>query len=108
SCTIRLQQPTRAFHAHRFAEEIALRIFAAELLKVGGVGVGLSTFSDDFHSEVMRERDDGRQQQRTGTLAVWPHEGAVNLQRVKRETLQVGERGMSGAEVIEREPGAQF
>ena len=35
-------------------------------------------------------------------------EGAVDLQRVEREAVEVGERGVAGAEVVEDEPDAQL
>ena len=35
----------------------ALRIFAAELVELDGVGFGLRAFGDDLHAEIMRERD---------------------------------------------------
>ena len=36
------------------------------------------------------------------------HERLVDLYCVEGKALQIGERGMAGAEIVKREPGAEF
>ena len=43
-----------------------------------------------------------------GGRAVRTHEGPVDLDRVEGEALQVGERGVAGAEIVERQAGAEL
>ena len=40
--------------------------------------------------------------------AVAAHEGLVDLDRVEREALQVGQRRIAGAEIVERQAGAEL
>ena len=87
---------------------IALRVFAAELVELDRVGIGLGAFRHHLHAEVVRERDDRAQDHRARALAVGAHERLVDLDGVEREALQIGERGMAGAEIVERQAGAEL
>ena len=60
----------RARPAHRLAEDEALRVFAAELIELDRIGVGLGAFGDDVHAEIVRQRDDRAQDDRARALAV--------------------------------------
>src|SRR5262249_61588040 len=84
-----------------------LRILAAELIELDRIRVGFGAFGYDFHAEVVCERDERTQDHRTRPLAVRAHEGSVDLDAVERKPLQVGERGVAAAEVVERRTGAQ-
>ena len=55
----------------------------------------------------MRQRDDGaRDRRRFGAGVAFHDEGTVDLERVDREALQVGERGVAGTEVVDRDGDA--
>jgi hypothetical protein len=56
----------------------------------------------------MRERDDRTQDHRPRAARGGAHEGLVDLDGVERKALQIGQRGMAGAEVVERKPGAKL
>src|SRR5262245_50032720 len=47
------EQLARGLRTHGLAEHIALRIFAAELIKLDRVGVGLRTFRHHLHAEIV-------------------------------------------------------
>src|SRR5690606_7617158 len=53
------QQFARGLWSHRFAEGVTLRVFAAELVKLHGVGIRFSALGDHFHTEIVRQRNDG-------------------------------------------------
>ena len=36
------------------------------------------------------------------------HEGTIDLDRIEGEALQIGKRGIAGAEIVEAETGAEF
>ena len=95
------QQPHRRVGVHRFAEGKALRVFAAQLIELDRIRVRLGAFRHHVHAEVMRQRDDRFQDHRAGAAAGGAHERLVDLDGVERETLQVGQRGMAGAEIVE-------
>ncbi len=94
--------------AHRLPEGEALGEVAAELIELGGIRLGLCTFRDDIHAEIVTQCDDRSQYNRPRSLGIRPHKGPVDLDGVERKTLQVGQRGMAGAEVIKREAGAEL
>src|SRR5260370_32550728 len=96
------QKPHRGIGVHRLAEGKALRVFAAELIELDRVRIGLRAFGDDVHAEVVGERDDRFQDHRARAAAGGSHEGLVDLDGVERKALQIGERGMAGAEIIKR------
>src|SRR5262249_37745185 len=48
------------------------------------------------------------QDHRPLALARRAHERLIDLDRVEGEPLQIAERGMAGAEVVERQPGAEL
>jgi putative transcriptional regulator len=49
---------------HRLAEGKALRVFAAELIELDRIGIGLGALGDHVHAEIVRERDDRAQDHR--------------------------------------------
>src|SRR5262249_41652988 len=86
----------------------ALREFAAQLEELDRIRVSLGAFRHNVHPEIVRQRDDGAQDHRPLALARGAHERLIDLDRVEREPLQIAERGMAGAEVVERQPGAKL
>src|SRR5262245_9516183 len=96
-----LQQRFGVVRAHGLAEVIALRIFAAELRELDRIRIGFGALGHDFHAEIVRERDDRAQDHGARALAVRPYEGLVDLDGVERKALQVGERGVAAAEIVE-------
>src|SRR5262245_12834100 len=94
--------------AHRLAENIALRVFAAELIELDRVGIGLRALRYDLHAEVVRHRDDRAQDHRPLALAGGTHERLVDLDSVEREALKIRERRMAGAEIVERKTSAEL
>src|SRR5262249_1490493 len=101
ACALVLQQRLGVVRAHRLAEVIALRIFAAELRELDRIRIGFGAFGHYFHAEIVRERDDRTQDHGARALAVRPYEGLVDLDGVEWEALQVGERGVAAAEIVE-------
>src|SRR5256885_298105 len=64
----------------------------------------LDAFGDDLEPELAAHRDDGRADR--GVIRVPPeirHERAVDLERLDREMLEVRERGVAGAEIVDRD-----
>src|SRR5437899_3295646 len=55
---VRGEELARGLRAHRLAEHIALRVFAAELIELDRVRIGLRPFRYHLHAEIVRERDD--------------------------------------------------
>jgi len=45
---------------------------------------------------------------RAGAAAGGAHKGLVDLDGVEREPLQIGQRRMAGAEIIQRQSGTEF
>src|SRR5262245_57657189 len=106
--TVRDDQIAGGIRAHRLAEDEALRILAAELVELDRVRVGLGAFRHHVHAEIVRHPDDRAQDHRALTLVRRAHERLVDLDGVEREALEVGERGMAGAEIVERKAGAEL
>ena len=102
------EKPHRGVGIHRLAEGEALGVFAAELIQLNGIRICFRAFRDHVHAEVVRERDDRAQDHRPRALAGGAHERLVDLDGVEREALQIGQRGMAGAEIVERQSGAEF
>ena len=64
--------------------------------------MGFDALGERVHPEVLREGDDGPHDLRTAAAAVQTlDEPTVDLEGVHRETLQVGEGRVAGAEVVE-------
>src|SRR5581483_1502917 len=55
-----------------------------------------------------RKRDNRSQDDRSCPPRRRAHERLVNLDRIEREALQVRERGMPGAEIVQRQPGTEL
>ena len=68
------QQIAGALGAHRLAEGEALRIFTPELVKLDGIGVRFGAFRHDFHPEIVCQRDDRPQDDRSRSARRRAHE----------------------------------
>ena len=73
--------------------EKPLCVFASERAECTGVLFGLDAFCDDFLAEFVGQRDDGSQDGRNGAgFAAAMNQGAVDLDSVEGEYVEVGER----------------
>src|SRR5690554_2150767 len=89
---------------HRVAVEEALAVVAVEAPKEAVLLLGLDALGGDTQLETLAQGDDGPQQldlfqPRVGAQAA--HEAAVDLEAVKGQTAQLGQGGVSYAEVVE-------
>ncbi len=84
---------------------VALGDFTADLLQAAGLLHGLDTLGDRADAERVRHRHDrGDEGLRSGVdLVQRLDKAAVDLQHVEGETLQVGQRRVFGAEVVDGE-----
>src|SRR5581483_9531575 len=101
------QQVVQVRGGSRAGEVVALGTVAAELpQQLEGAGV-FDPFRDDLEVEAVAELDRGANDR---SIAVVDREvadeGAVDLDLADRETTQVGERGVTGAEVVDGEADA--
>ena len=89
-------------------EVVALKEVAAQAVQDGELLRGFHALGQHLQLEHLRHGDDGG-----GDLAVVgvvgqaAHEALVDLELVDRETLQVGQGGVAGTEVVDRQPQAQ-
>ena len=68
----------------------------------------LDTLGDGLHVEGPAQADDRSQQRELLLAAIGAaHERPVDLEHVDREPVEVAERGISGPEVVDREPDAE-
>src|SRR5215831_19024295 len=81
---------------------------AAECQECADLRLELDALGHGLEPERLAERDHGARQLRAIVgVGETAHEGAVDLQDVDRETVQVRKRGVTGAEVIDRQPHAE-
>ena len=85
-----------------------MRVFAAQLIELDRIGVGLGALGDHVHAEVVRQRDDRFQDDGARAAARGADERLIDLDGVEREALQIGQGRMSGAEIVERQAGAEL
>src|SRR5665647_3910533 len=84
-----------------FAEEIALHHVAAFVGEEAELLLGFHALGDDRHLQAMAEPDDGPDDRgRLRVAAEIDDEGAVDLDLVERESLQIGERRIAAAEIV--------
>src|SRR5258705_288808 len=92
----------------RLADEIALHRVAPLVGEEGELLLGFDAFGYDRHLEPMAEADHRADDR--GRLRVAPEihdKGAVDLDLVERERLQVAQRGIPAAEIVHRDAHAQ-
>src|SRR5438552_13921949 len=93
---------TRLDGIDRLGEVEALRVRAAQLAQPLDLLGGLDALDDDALAEVLRERDDGGENVRAARIErVLREERAVDLHGINGEAVQVAERRVAGAEVVE-------
>ena len=88
--------------AHRLAESEALREFAAKLRQFDRVRFGLRALGDDVHAEIMRHGDHRAQDRPGARRRRSGDQRRVDLERVEMIALEMAERGVAGAEIVER------
>jgi hypothetical protein len=106
---LRAQHADEARQRDRAVVQVALHRFAAVGAQVARLRFGLDAFGHQVQAQAARDRDD-RQDHRIVALLVVDllHEGLVDLDRVDREAVQVGQRRIAGAEVVDRHRHAQL
>src|ERR1051326_2739023 len=103
------QQRPELLRGDRLREEEALHHVAPVAAKEHGLFFHLDAFRDDFEAEGVGHGDDGGDDGGAVRVGVdVADEGLVDLERVDREALEVGERRVAGAEVVERDADAEL
>ena len=89
---------------HRRAAVEALEDIAAFVAQRVELALRFDTFGDDFHRQAVRHGDHGAgYRQIVAAVRQVADEGAVDLEDVHRQFLEVGERGVAGAEIVNGE-----
>ena len=86
-------------------EQEALATRAAQVEQAGALLFGLDAFGDHFQAQRPGQRQHRAHHRGAAVLAhrfEFAHERAVDLQRVQREAMQVAQRGLAGAEIVQR------
>ena len=90
-------------------QQIALAVVAAEILQQRKLGLGFDAFGDHFLFEALGERDDRLQD--LGIFAAFAdavNERAVDLERVERQAVQIAERRIARAKIVDAELDAEL
>ena len=89
-------------------EVIALHTVTVELPQEGELIFALNAFCHHDQPEAVREKDD-RLDDRIGAVRLIDalDEGAIDLQCLYRQLMQMGKRRVAGAEIVHREVNAQ-
>ncbi len=88
----------------RPAEEVSLHLVAPVVSQVGQLRGGFDALGDDVEFEAVRHADDSQRDGRlVGLGGDVADERHVDLQLVDREPAQVGQAGVPGAEVVDRD-----
>ncbi|UMR29485.1 hypothetical protein MJ904_20835 [Massilia sp. MB5] len=96
------KQGGKFFGGDRASIQIALSLFAAQQFEQFGFLFRFDAFGHHLQVERVGQRDDGVDQAHiAGVLGHLHHEGAVHLQHIDRQRDQVGQRGITGAEVVD-------
>src|SRR5512139_4101765 len=92
----------------RPAEQMPLHFLAPLLAQEGQLVPGFHAFGDDAQAQAARQLDyrahDGGV---VGVAVEVAHERAVDLQPVDGEALEIAERRVAGAEIVDRQPHAE-
>ena len=89
--------------AHRGREQVALAERAPEVAQRGELLVVFDAFGDGAQAELVAEPHDRAGEARLVGRAEQLDERPVDLQAVDREAMEVAERRVAGAEVVDRE-----
>ena len=103
------EQAGDLLRCERAREEVALGVVAAEAAQLRELRLVLDPLGDRVEREGPGHADHRLDDRRALLLdAEAVDEGAVDLQRVEGEAVEVGERGVAGAEVVEDEANAEL
>src|SRR4051794_13521791 len=93
----------------RAPEQVALAVVDAAVAQDGERALVLYALGNRLRAELARHRHDGADDRPVvRAVAGVAHEARVDLQVVDGQASQVGDRAEAGAEVVEREPAAEF
>ena len=93
---------------HRGRPEVALSELAAQIVQALELVLGLDPFGEHRHAEFVAERDDRLEQCIVArALDGRADEGLVDLDDHRMQQCEVGERGVTRAEVVERQTDAE-
>src|SRR5690606_13367914 len=88
---------------HRPCEQETLHLAASGVLQEGQLRLGLHALGDDAQTHGVRQPDDGVDDGRVvGIDHHVAHEALVDLERVDGQPLEVGQRRIARAEVVDR------
>src|SRR5262245_17747168 len=102
-----LEQGGERRRLHRPREQVALAELAAEGSQRAQLVGPLDSLGDDLETQRLAELDDHANEDRplaVGAEAV--HEGAIDLEHVDGEAVQVAQRRVARPEVVDRQPDA--
>src|SRR3954453_1794347 len=93
---------------YRVADEVALRLGTPEITEDLQLMHALHALGDHVETERTSHRHDGAYQRPiVGVVGHAVHERPVDLDPLQRELLQQRQRGVTGSEVVERDPHAE-
>ena len=102
------QQPVERLAGGRAGEQIALHFLAAGEPQQHALLLGLDALGQQRQVERAAERHDRLHQRlAAGIAAERRDEAPVDLELVEIEALQIGQAGIAGAEIVERQPDAE-
>src|SRR3990167_11198437 len=94
---------------HRPPQQVALECLASQARQHLALRLGLDALGDHGQPQALTQGDDGLNDDRAAVVVEQArHEGLVDLELVQRQALQVGQRGVTGPEVVERETDTQL
>ena len=93
---------------HRSREEVALAERAPEVLQRGELFVVLDPLGDSAQAELVPDPHDRARQARFLGRAEQLDERAIDLEDVDWEAVEVAQRGVAGAEVVDRQRDAEL
>eukprot|EP01022_Parablepharisma_sp_SALTPOND_P027435 TRINITY_DN665_c0_g3_i1.p1 TRINITY_DN665_c0_g3~~TRINITY_DN665_c0_g3_i1.p1 ORF type:complete len:1952 (-),score=631.07 TRINITY_DN665_c0_g3_i1:246-6101(-) len=99
-----LREFLESLDGDRTAEEVTLVGMASGIGQEAALGIGLHTFGDDTQAQALGEVDDGLGDR--GIVGIdqdIAHERLVDFKLIQRQPLEVGQGGVTGAEIVQRE-----
>ena len=101
-----LQRRLGTVGVERPAEEPALRILAAERQQHIALLLGFDPLGHRVQADFPGQADHALQQRRGHARRDRAGEAAIDLELVERETAEIAERGIAGAEIVHRQADA--
>ena len=94
---------------NRVADQKALHVIAAMFGDEGQLLCGFDPLSGDLHVQAFAQlRDGAHDRHAAGIVGQLPHEGPVDLDPADRKAVEVAERGIARAEIVERDADAKL